>query len=148
MNKAKTPGVWQTPGVLSKEQMNTYIASRYNLFLKDLEKVVNIDSGTHFIQGVERVITYFEERFSALQWHPRRHQFSREVGPCLEVLNGHSSSEQEVYDILCLGHIDTVFQEGTAQARPFSIIGGRGMGPGVVDILLRPRPGQVPSYQI
>jgi glutamate carboxypeptidase len=50
------------------------------------------------------------------------------------VSNGHSSSEQGVYDILLLGHIDTVFQEGTAQVRPFSIIEGRGMGPGVVDM--------------
>lgn len=114
--------------------MNDYITSRYDLFLNDLETVVNIDSGTHLIQGIEKVIAYFEERFSALPWHPQRHQFSGEVGPCLEVSNVHPSSGQGTYDILCLGHADTVFQEGTAQVRPFALRGDRGMGPGVIDM--------------
>lgn len=33
-----------------------------------------------------------------------------------------------------LGHMDTVFPKGTAQARPFKIEGDRATGPGVADM--------------
>jgi glutamate carboxypeptidase len=35
--------------------------------------------------------------------------------------------------LLLLAHIDTVFEEGTAAARPFRVSGGRAYGPGVTD---------------
>ena len=40
---------------------------------------------------------------------------------------------REDYRILLIGHIDTVFERGTAAARPFRIEGERAYGPGVID---------------
>ena len=36
--------------------------------------------------------------------------------------------------LLLLGHMDTVFPEGTAKKRPFIIEGERAFGPGVIDM--------------
>jgi glutamate carboxypeptidase len=36
--------------------------------------------------------------------------------------------------ILLIGHMDTVFESGTAAARPFRVDGGRALGPGVSDM--------------
>lgn len=114
--------------------LNNYIAERYNLFLNDLEAIVNIDSGTYYIPGINTVMTYFEKRFSALGWYTHKHYFAEGIGPCLEVSNIRPSSKPGEYDILFLGHVDTVFQEGTTQTRPFSLVGKRALGPGVTDM--------------
>ncbi|WP_316857850.1 M20/M25/M40 family metallo-hydrolase [uncultured Cohaesibacter sp.] len=54
-----------------------------------------------------------------------------DFAPCLEFLSpGHAAE----HDILLLGHMDTVFPKGTAQARPFHIDNNRAYGPGVMDM--------------
>lgn len=98
-------------------------------FLKDLENLVNI-SGTAYVSGVERVATFFKNEFEKLGWNVRAHNFDPSVGPCLEISNTTSSN----YDVMLLGHMDTVFPEGTASERPFKIEDGKAFGPGVVDM--------------
>ena len=44
--------------------MHDYIASRYDQFIKDLETIVNIDSGSRCAPGIEKVAAYFQERFA------------------------------------------------------------------------------------
>lgn len=114
--------------------MNKYIADRYDRFLKDLEMVVNIDSGSHCLLGIAEVAEFFEKRFASLGWYPCKHQFSEDFGLCLEVTNKLSSPEQAEYDLLWVGHMDTVFPEGTVAKRPFSIKKDKGMGPGICDM--------------
>ena len=41
---------------------------------------------------------------------------------------------EKPYDVMFVGHFDTVFEPGTAAERPFSIEGDRAMGPGVADM--------------
>lgn len=49
--------------------------------------------------------------------------------PCLRAALG-----TPPYDVMCLGHMDTVFPEGEAARRPFEIRGDQAFGPGVCDM--------------
>jgi glutamate carboxypeptidase len=44
------------------------------------------------------------------------------------------NTDKENYEILLMGHMDTVFKAGTAAERPFTIAGGKAHGPGVADM--------------
>lgn len=99
-------------------------------FLGELEHLVQIDSGSRTPEGTERVAAYFEKRFAGLGWKSQRYDVGDEVGPCVRFWNG----SEEAYDVLMLGHMDTVFPKGTAMARPFRVEGDKAYGPGVVDM--------------
>lgn len=98
-------------------------------YLKELEHLVNIDSGT-YDPGTEKIAEYFKGKFEALGWMVTARQVNEKVGACLEITNKQAAQ----FDILLIGHMDTVFAKGTAEERPFSIKGDRAYGPGVVDM--------------
>ncbi len=98
-------------------------------YLKELEYLVNIDSGT-YDPGTKKIAVYFKDRFEALGWTVTERQLHEKVGACLEITNKAATQ----YDMLLIGHMDTVFANGTAAERPFSIKGNRAYGPGVVDM--------------
>ena len=114
--------------------MLDYIASRYDQFIEDLETIVNIDSGSRYSVGVRKIVAYFQERFSNLDWHTRVLAFADGDVPCLEAANIDPHAAGAGFDFLFLGHMDTVFLEGTAAQRPFRIDGQHGRGPGVCDM--------------
>jgi glutamate carboxypeptidase len=114
--------------------VHSFIKSRYKQFLQDLETIVNVDSGSGFAPGIGRVAAFFQERFERLGWHVRRLDLEAGTVPCLEVVNGRGRRDAGQFDFLFLGHMDTVFPEGTARRRPFSIHDGRAWGPGVCDM--------------
>ena len=99
-------------------------------YLHELEHLVNIDSGSRDVAGTTAIGDYFAEKFTALGWTVTRHHLSDEVGPCLQIVN----RPAEKFDMLLLGHMDTVFPAGTVAQRPFSIVEDRAYGPGVVDM--------------
>lgn len=98
-------------------------------YLQELEYLVNIDSGT-YDPGAGKIAEYFTEKFQELGWNVHTQHLHDDIGPCLEITN--NSTEQ--FDILLVGHMDTVFNKGTASERPFSMKGDRAYGPGVVDM--------------
>lgn len=100
-----------------------------NEYLQDLEQLVNIDSGSRDAVGIGQVAEFFKERFVALGWQVKVHEFDPIAGPCLEI----SNTAADKYDILFMGHMDTVFKKGTVAQRPFSVDGNIGRGPGIVD---------------
>lgn len=108
--------------------MHDFIASRYDQFLKDLETLVNIDSGSDDHEGVLRVAEYLKARFDAAGLRTQIHHF--DGVPCLEAV----SSDADTHDFLFVGHMDTVFLKGEAQRRPFRIEDGKGYGPGSFDM--------------
>ena len=110
------------------------IASHYDQFIKDLETIVNIDSGSHYAAGIEKIVAFFQERFQKIGWMTTNYSFDEGKVPCLEVANQPLSKNDSAFDLLFIGHMDTVFKEGTAAARPFSIDGKRAYGPGVCDM--------------
>lgn len=99
-------------------------------YLKELEYLVNIDSGSRNPRGISKVADFFIKKYLDIGYSVKTHEINEEIGPCLEIEN--CSSER--YDILLLGHMDTVFEIGTAKERPFTIIGNRAYGPGVIDM--------------
>lgn len=99
-------------------------------YLKELEEIVNIDSGSKMPDGVEKVCDIFYKKFKELGLIVKKHYIDEKVGPCLEVRN----KDTKDIDILILGHMDTVFGEGTVKERPFTIKDNRAYGPGVVDM--------------
>jgi glutamate carboxypeptidase len=98
-------------------------------YLHRLQTLVNIDSGTGQLEGVNRVIDYLKQWLSdigfAVSLHPSEgfgnNLVARRSG------TGHVS-------ILLVGHVDTVYPAGAAQARPFSVHDGVASGPGVLDM--------------
>ncbi|MCU0559320.1 MAG: M20 family metallopeptidase [Desulfobacterales bacterium] len=103
-------------------------------FLHDLEAIVNVDSGSGHAPGLSAVAAFFQQRFDRLGWQTRRLEFEAGAVPCLEATNRRDRPTEERFDFLFLGHMDTVFPQGTAARRPFSIRDGRAWGPGVCDM--------------
>lgn len=99
-------------------------------YLDDLKYLVNIDSGSYDAEGVARIAEFFKQKFSKLGWKVKPRYFDSKVGPCVEIVN----SDKETYDVLFMGHMDTVFKKGTAKERPFTVKDGQAFGPGVNDM--------------
>ncbi len=94
-------------------------------YLQDLELIVNIDSGSKNSKGINQVADFFVERYQRLGYLTEK-----TTNANLMAVNG----DYDNYDVLLIGHMDTVFPEGTAVERPFRISGNRAYGPGVADM--------------
>jgi glutamate carboxypeptidase len=100
-------------------------------FKNDLEYLVNIDSGTYVASGVNRVGNWFADRFREMGWNVVWHDHSNgKLGRSFLTTN----NDSEHYDLLILAHLDTVFPDGEAKKRPFSVDGTKFRGPGVADM--------------
>jgi len=114
---------------------------RFGNVLDRIEELVNIDSGSFTAEGVNRIADLCQTRFEAGGWEVerRRHRPDRDwVGrPVGDLLVGRRTGRRPVAEggrrMLLLAHMDTVFDDGTAAARPFRIQDSRGYGPGVTD---------------
>ena len=111
-----------------------------NEFLADLEKLVNMDSGSYDPEGVDRIGDFFFRRFQELGWRCEYIRFDEKIGHVLKVCN----READHYDVTFVGHMDTVFPKGTPQERPFRVEGDRAYGPGVADM----KQGDLAMYYI
>ena len=100
-------------------------------YLSDLKELCAIDSGHHYGPGAEAVADFFETRYQALGLHTeRRHYQDNTVAPFLLV----SNTEEEDFDVLFIGHMDTVFPVGTAAQWPLTELEpGIVSGPGCAD---------------
>ncbi len=99
--------------------------------LRLLEQAVNVDSGSRYKAGVDRVGDLFQEHLDRAGIRTSRHRQAAH-GDCVlaEVAGAADASDGYVL----LGHMDTVFPEGTAHARPFRTDGVMAYGPGVADM--------------
>jgi len=97
-----------------------------------LEQAVNIDSGSHYKAGVDRVADLFQEHLHAAGIRTARCRQGKH-GDCVL---GEIPGQRQMSDghVLLLGHMDTVFPEGTARARPYRTEDGIAYGPGVADM--------------
>jgi len=100
-------------------------------YLRELEELVNIDSGSYCREGVNRVQDWFAGRFAklgfAIEW------FELAPGKLGKSFLA-TRSEARPFDLLILCHADTVFPEGEAAKRPFRVEGDHLRGPGVSDM--------------
>lgn len=98
-------------------------------FLETLETLVNIDSGTGFVEGLNEVEEVLRARLEALGAEVETHPAEVFGGNTLVgTLEG--SGERR---LMLMVHYDTVFGEGVAAERPFRVEDGRAYGPGVGD---------------
>jgi glutamate carboxypeptidase len=104
-------------------------------YLDDLKTIVNIDSGTYTKAGIDRVGSYLQERFSAFGFSTH---VDKQEDYGNHLIATHQGKAQNGPRILLIGHIDTVFSEGEAERRPFTIVQQNGKriatGPGVLDM--------------
>lgn len=110
------------------------------LYLKQLETLVNIDSGSKNAAGINRVADCLEQWYRELGWNVEAISVGEETGRVLLITN----RPADHYDVMFVGHMDTVFPDGTAKERPFRIEGENCYGPGVGDM----KNGDVAMYHV
>ncbi|MFL5798353.1 MAG: M20 family metallopeptidase [Actinomycetota bacterium] len=112
----------------------TAAEQRTGSFAERLRELVSIDSGSYSADGVNRVADALDSRFREGGWEVDRRRHRPEAGAqrlgdlVIARVTGSGS-----HRVLLLCHMDTVFPDGTAAARPFRVEGNRGLGPGVSD---------------
>jgi glutamate carboxypeptidase len=123
-----------TPDTLALRKL---AETSFDDYLDDLRTTVNIDCGTYIAAGVNEVADLMQDRFRERGWEVERFSHSPTDGSpqlgdvLVATLKG---AQTEGRRILLVGHMDTVFPEGTAADRPFRIEGTTAYGPGVSDM--------------
>jgi len=102
-------------------------------YMRDLESLVNMDSGSGDIAGLNRAADFLCAKYDAAGFSVKRQVQGVAGRPYVEV---YTHPEEEEIDVLFLGHMDTVFEAGTAAVRPFTLSedGKFAYGPGVGDM--------------
>ncbi len=110
------------------------VDARLPRYLDELERLVNIDCGSYTPAGVNRVADVVADGLRELGADVERIPHRAEAGrPQLgDLVIGRLDGEGP--RLLLIGHMDTVFDPGTAAERPFRLEGGRATGPGVTDM--------------
>lgn len=109
------------------------LRGRREEFAGALREMVELDCGTFSPEGVNRVADLCEARFRAGGWEVERRPH-RGPRPALgDLLVGRLAGPGGPR-VLLLGHMDTVFPDGTAAERPFRVEGDRALGPGISDM--------------
>lgn len=94
-----------------------------------LEVLVNMDTGSHFLDGLASAGDWIQEQLVSLGLSVERHEHDG-AGPTLV---GRRTGTGRLR-LLFLGHYDTVFDPGEPSRRPFRVEAGRAYGPGVADM--------------
>ncbi|WP_426367977.1 M20 family metallopeptidase [Streptomyces sp. E-08] len=107
-------------------------------YLEDLAELVAIDSGSYSADGVDRVADLVRARLERLDFSVERVPLPPAGGHRVgDVLIGRKEGRLAVADggrrVLLAAHMDTVFDDGAAAERPFSLHGSLAHGPGVSD---------------
>jgi glutamate carboxypeptidase len=101
----------------------------YDAYLSDLERIVNIDSGTFDRDGVNEAGAYLRAILTDLGCEITMHPHDELGDNFVATLKGTGTRR-----LMLLGHFDTVYPEGTTAERPFTIRDGKGFGPATMDM--------------
>ncbi|MCC7427475.1 MAG: M20 family metallopeptidase [Alphaproteobacteria bacterium] len=122
----------------TEAEIAAWLAAQKDAMLAMLAEMVNIDSGSYNKAGVDRtgevVRRFLAGHGIAVETIPGRNQ-----GDCLRAavpMKGASAASGGNVggNIMLLGHRDTVFPDGEAGRRPFTINGDIATGPGCADM--------------
>ena len=110
------------------------VEARHPRYLAELEQLVNIDCGSYSSAGVNRVADFVAGALAELGATVERipHAPAADETALGDLVVGRMQGGGP--RVLLIGHMDTVFPEGTAAARPFRVDGDRALGPGVSDM--------------
>ena len=115
------------------ERLETAVQASLPAYLADLERLVNTDCGSYTPSGVDEIGAFVIERFERLG-------FDVDVRPDPKaslgatVIGTYDGSVGTGPRLLLIGHMDTVFDPGTAAERPLRIEDRIAYGPGVTDM--------------
>jgi glutamate carboxypeptidase len=117
---------------LELEALRAAITADLPAYLADLERLVNIDCGTYTPDGVDAVGRWTARFLGELgaEIEVRPDPTGRFGQTIVATFRGRGDGPR----VLLIGHMDTVFDAGTAAARPFRIDDGVAYGPGVTDM--------------
>ena len=120
------------PAAAELERLRAYVAADLPAYLSDLERLVNIDCGSYTRDGVNQVGRWTADFLSGLgaSIESRPDPAGRLGDTVIATFDGPADAPR----VLLIGHMDTVFDPGTAAARPFRIEDGVARGPGVTDM--------------
>ena len=127
-----TPGSTAATADLELEGLRGSIAADLATYLDDLERLVNIDCGTYTPDGVDEVGRWTARFLGDLgaELDVRPDPEGRYGKTVVATFHGRADGPR----VLLIGHMDTVFDAGTAAKRPFRIDDGVAYGPGVTDM--------------
>jgi len=109
--------------------LRAHISTAEPDFLADLERLVNIDSGSYTKAGVDEVGRWVGGALRGLGADVAI-EANAELGDTVVGRLAGAAGPR----VLLIGHLDTVFAPGTAAQRPFGTRDGRARGPGVTDM--------------
>ncbi len=123
-----------TPQVAPDElaTLRAAVAASLAAYLEDLERLVNIDCGSYTKAGVDEVGRWTSARLRELGGEVVAYPNDAGLGDTL--IADIPGNDPDGPALLCIAHLDTVFDPGTAAARPFRIRDGIATGPGVTDM--------------
>lgn len=107
-----------------------YIEAHREEMLSLWQDLVQIDSGTANKAGVDRVGARIRQVMEGERAAIRTVGFE-DVG---DLVIGEIGQDRPMPAVVFMGHMDTVFKDGTAAQRPFTIRDGRAYGPGALDM--------------
>ena len=118
----------------SQTGLQEAVQARLPRFLAELEALVNIDCGSYTPGGVNRVADHVAASLAELGARVERiaHQPAAGEPQLGDLVVGSLAGDGP--RLLLIGHMDTVFGEGTAAARPYTVRGDRALGPGTSDM--------------
>jgi glutamate carboxypeptidase len=120
------------PSAAELDALRTVVGADIPAYLVDLARLVNIDCGSYTPAGVDAVgrwVAAFLADLGAEVEH-RPDPDGRLGDTLLATFHGRADGPR----MLLIGHMDTVFDPGTAAERPFRIDDGIAYGPGVTDM--------------
>jgi len=109
--------------------MHTYMETNMQHFLQLLETSVNMDSPSKDKRLGDVMAQWFAQQFEALTGGKAELVTNPTYGDQVRCTVGNGDKQ-----ILIIGHYDTVWPEGEAARRPFSVQDGKAYGPGVYDM--------------
>ena len=120
------------PSTPELDALRGSIAADLPAFLADLERLVNIDCGSYTPDGVDEVGRWVGSFLAELgaEVERRPDPAGRLGSTIVATFHGRPGAPR----VLLIGHMDTVFDPGTAAARPFRIDDDIAYGPGVTDM--------------
>lgn len=98
--------------------------------IADIEKLVNIDSGTGYTEGLSKIEAILVARLKALGADVKLTPSDAPAVGNIIVGTLHGKGSKSA---MLLVHYDTVFATGEAAKRPFRVEGNKAFGPGVAD---------------
>jgi len=114
------------------DALRSSIAADLPAYLGDLERLVDIDCGSYTPAGVDEVGRFVVSFLAGLgaDVEVRPDPAGRLGATIIGTFAGRAGAPR----VLLIGHMDTVFDPGTAAERPFHIVEGIARGPGVTDM--------------